>query len=207
MQLFSSTGLLQAILPEVASLAEESEPGTAAPIDNSTAWRRALAILDALKEPTFPLAMAALLQEAPGADLPEVIGQRWHLARAEIERMAWLLANKKSLMDAARQKWSQLQPLLVDAGAKELLEFYAAQAAVSLAERKDVEFCRAQMQRPIAELDPPPLLTGDDLIELGIPRGPVYARLLKAVRAAQLDGVVSDRAAALEMIARLQGEG
>jgi poly(A) polymerase len=206
-QLFSSTGLLRAILPEVAALVESNEFNTAAPADIPTPWRRTLAVFGALQNPTFPLAMAALLQEAPGADLAETIGQRWRLARAEIERMAWLLANKKSLADAAGQKWSQLQPLLVDAGAKELIEFYAAQAAVGLAERKDVEFCRDQMERPITELDPPPLLTGDDLIELGIPRGPVYAKLLKAVRAAQLDGVVSDREGALGMVARLQGEG
>ena len=172
-QLFSSTGLLQAILPKVAALVEKYESNTAAQADISTPWRRTLAVFGALQNPTFPLAVAALLQEAPGADLAETIGQRWRLARAEIERMAWLVANKNSLADAAGQRWSQLQPLLVDAGAKELLEFYAAQAAVSLAERKDVEFCRAQMQRPIAELDPPPLLTGDDLIDLGIPRAGV----------------------------------
>jgi poly(A) polymerase len=206
-QLFSSTGLLQAILPEVAALVEKNESNTAASIDIPTPWRRTLAVFGAFQNPTFPLAMAALLREATDANLAETIGKRWRLARAEIERMAWLLANKKSLADAAGQKWSQLQPRLVDAGAKELLEFCAAQAAVSLTDRKDVEFCRIQMERPITELDPPPLLTGDDLIGLGIPRGPVYAKLLKAVRAAQLDGVIGDRVGALEMVARLQGEG
>ncbi len=206
-QLLLSTGLLAAILPEVAAMVEQNESNTAAPTDISTPWRRTMAVFGAFQKPTFPLAMAALLQEALGASLPETIGQRWRLARAEIERMAWLLANKNSLADAARQKWSQLQPRLVDAGAKELLEFYAAQAVVGLAERKDVEFCRVQMERPIAELDPRPLLTGDDLIALGIPRGPVYAKLLKAVRAAQLDGVVNDREGALGMVARLNREG
>jgi poly(A) polymerase len=63
------------------------------------------------------------------------------------------------------------------------------------------------MERPITELDPPPLLTGDDLIALGIPRGPVYARLLRAVRAAQLDGAVSDREGAFGMVAKLNREG
>jgi poly(A) polymerase len=206
-QLLSSTGLLQAILPEVAALVEKYESNTVAPADISTPWRRTMAVFGAVQNPTFPLAMAALLQEAPGANLPETIGQRWRLARAEVERMAWLLAHKNSLADAAGQRWSQLQPLLVNPGAKELIEFYSAQAAVGLADQKDVEFCRDKMGQPNSELDPPPLLTGDDLIALGIPRGPVYAKLLMAVRAAQFDGVVSDRKGALGMVARLQGDG
>jgi hypothetical protein len=92
---------------------------------------------------------------------------------------------------------------LVHPGANELIAFHAAQAAVGEADPHDVEFCRTQLRRPSLELDPPALLTGDDLIELGIPRGPVYARLLKVVRAAQLDGLVANRTEALAMAQRL----
>ena len=64
-------------------------------------------------------------------------------------------------------------------------------------------FVARNWQRPTVELDPPALLSGDDLIGLGIPRGPVYARLLKAVRAAQLDGLVASRVDALAMAQQL----
>ena len=185
-ELLKATGLLQAILPDAAALGD-----------------RETTLLAAIEEPTFPLAMATLLNATPNADVAEAVSKRWRLARAETDRIAWLLANRRSLAGAAKQPWSQLQPLLVHPGANELIAFHAAQAAVGAADPHDVEFCRTQLQRPTLELDPPALLTGDDLIGLGIPRGPVYARLLKAVRAAQLDGLVASRTDALAMAQQL----
>jgi poly(A) polymerase len=186
-EMLKATGLLPAILPGAAGQLGERET----------------ALLAALDAPTFPLAMSVLLHAVPNADVAETVGQRWRLARAETERIAWLIANQRSLSGASTQPWSQLQPLLVRPGADELIAFHAARAAVGTADPHDVEFCRTQLQRPTLELDPPVLLTGDDLIGLGIPRGPVYARLLKAVRAAQLDGLLANRTEALALAQRL----
>jgi hypothetical protein len=48
----------------------------------------------------------------------------------------------------------------------------------------------AQVARPRPEIDPPPLLSGDDLLAAGVPAGrSIGAALLKA-RQLQLDGVV-----------------
>ncbi len=47
-------------------------------------------------------------------------------------------------------------------------------------------------------LDPPPLLTGDDLIALGFPPGKHLGRLLQQTRDAQLDGRLPDRDAAID---------
>jgi len=186
-EMLKATGLLQAILPAAAGQLGERET----------------ALLAALDEPTFPLAMSALLHAVPNTDIAETLGQRWRLARAETERIAWLIANQRSLSGASTQPWSQLQPLLVHPGADELIAFHAARAAAGTADPHDVEFCRIQLGRPTLELDPPALITGDDLIGLGIPRGPVYARLLKAVRAAQLDGLLANRTEALALAQRL----
>jgi hypothetical protein len=59
------------------------------------------------------------------------------------------------------------------------------------------------LSSPGEELNPPPLLTGDDLIRLGIPRGKIYQRLLQAQRDAQLDGVVETKAGAIELVKQL----
>ncbi len=53
----------------------------------------------------------------------------------------------------------------------------------------------------------PPLLSGDDLRGLGIPRGPVYARIMRALRTAQLDGQLSTREEAQAMAKALADEG
>ena len=45
--------------------------------------------------------------------------------------------------------------------------------------------------QPPDELNPPPLITGDDLIALGIPRGKIYSEsLLERTRDAQLDSQI-----------------
>ncbi|MCB9139789.1 MAG: CBS domain-containing protein [Caldilineaceae bacterium] len=48
-----------------------------------------------------------------------------------------------------------------------------------------------------------PALDGHDLAALGIPRGPVYARILSALRAARLDGEINSRAEEVEMARRI----
>jgi hypothetical protein len=113
------------------------------------------------------------------------------------------LENKQSLVAASHKRWSEVQPLLVADGAAELVALLAAKAHLKLAESSDVAFCQAQRLRPEEALDPPPLLDGQDLISLGIPRGPIFAKLLRAVRAAQLDGEIANRNDAIALAQQL----
>ena len=46
---------------------------------------------------------------------------------------------------------------------------------------------------PADRLDPPPLITGDDLRQLGWSPGPKFRQTLRKIRAAQLDGEISSR--------------
>jgi hypothetical protein len=50
------------------------------------------------------------------------------------------------------------------------------------------------------DLDPPPLLTGHDLTRKGLQPGPLFKRLLDALREAQLDGTVSNTKQAWELV-------
>ncbi len=56
-------------------------------------------------------------------------------------------------------------------------------------------------------LRPSPLITGDDLIGLGLAPGPGFARWLEAVYDAQLEGEVSSREEALGLAERLARGG
>ena len=59
------------------------------------------------------------------------------------------------------------------------------------------------VHRIAEKLDPPPLLTGNDLRSHGLTPGPDFKRLLEVLRQAQLDGRVHTRAEALELVDEL----
>ena len=52
-------------------------------------------------------------------------------------------------------------------------------------------------------LIPPPLVTGRDLIQLGLAPGPRFGELLEAVQTEQLEGRIVEREAALRHLKRL----
>ena len=78
---------------------------------------------------------------------------------------------------------------------------------VILEERvKTAVFCRSLLEQPRDVLDPPPLITGDDLLAHGVPSGPKYGILLKQARDAQLDKQIHTKAEALALVDRLTKE-
>lgn len=194
-ELLRQTGLLEPVLPELL------------PLVGAERWTRALRVLERLESPEFPLALAALLIDVG----PGEVARRWRLSNDESTRVHWLIEHQHSLRGARQRRWSQLQPLLVAPGVGDLLKLHAALAHAQLLEPAaealaDVEFCRARLAAPATELHPPPLVTGDDLVRLGVPRGPIYARLLQRVRAAQLDAEIATHAEALVLVERLLAE-
>ena len=84
-------------------------------------------------------------------------------------------------------------PLLAD-----LLRARAAQAEGSPAA---ATWFNAQSGRPRTEIDPPPLVTGADLIAAGVAPGPAMGETLALIRGRQLDGLITTREQALAMAA------
>jgi hypothetical protein len=56
-------------------------------------------------------------------------------------------------------------------------------------------------------LDPPPLLTGDDLIRAGVSPGPLLGALLGRIRVLQLDGILETSDDARRWIALREADG
>ncbi len=139
-------------------------------------------MLDALEDPSFPLALAALVHLLDDGPLLAGIGERLKLANAEIERAGWLAAHWQQLRDAQSLYWPRLQRLLVHPGGHDLVDLAAARAAAGVQSLADVEFCRRKLELPEAELNPPPLITGKDLINHGLSPGPEFQVLLNRVR-------------------------
>jgi poly(A) polymerase len=70
-----------------------------------------------------------------------------------------------------------------------------------------VEFCeRILRDTPPEELNPPPLVTGEDLIAMSLTPGPDFKRLLDAVREAQLEGRVRTKEEGMALVRELLRE-
>jgi tRNA nucleotidyltransferase/poly(A) polymerase len=195
-RLLHRTRLLSAILPEVALLGDASASA-------AEPWQQTLALLESLNEPTFALALAALLDGVDDSQFANTVGRRWRLARKDFERAAWLLKTRALLPLAGQVSWSRLQPALIHPGSKELLALGSAEAEIGLLDPAALELCLDLVDMSPSNLNPPPLITGQDLIAQGVPRGSAYARLLREVRDAQLDGSVTDKQQALAKVKEL----
>lgn len=193
-------------------------------------WDHVLHVLDLLGEnPSFPLAMAALLHdvgkprtvgrtpdrytfyghEHVGRRLARDIGLRLKLSNEERDRVEWLVEKHQVLSESRRMRPAKLKMLLVHKGIDELLALHRADAIASGRDCDHVEFAvrmRGEWDAS-GELAPPPLITGTDLLDMGIPQGPVYKTVLDKVREAQLDGTIRSRDEAVAMVQRVLAEG
>ncbi len=159
-------------------------------------WDRAVRVVESLpRGVSFPLAFAALLHEI-GKQATEQIADRLRLSTAEKTRVAWLVEKQNYLADAPTMRLSKLKPILVHPGISELLALHRADAVATGKSLESVEFCERMLRdTPPEELNPPPVLTGEDLIAMGMKPGPEFKRLLDAVREAQLEGRYEDEGA------------
>jgi poly(A) polymerase len=198
-RLLLGSGLAAVILPEIV------------PADDPARQRldKTLSVLERLGRPSFPSAMAALLYRHVDASGAEQVCRRWRLSNQQTDRVSWLVEHHATLRRAPQARWSAVQKMLVAAGAEDLLKLNeaAASAGCAVMSTAEIAWCRAKLAEPREVLDPPPLLTGDDLVGRGLPPGPVYGVLLQRVREAQLDGEIRTKAEAIELVERLLDEG
>ena len=173
MMLLDRFHLAPVVLPEVASIL----------------------LLTVLQEnASFELSMAEMLatpQDARRASL------RLKLANEERERIEWLVGKRGVLEKETRP--AKLKPLMVHPGFAELAALHRAECAESRID--EVLALRARWEAD-GTLNPPPLLTGDDLIADGMKPGPRFKTILERVRDAQLDGTITTREQAFDLARR-----
>jgi len=192
LRLLEETRLLEVLLPEVASLAR--------PHGDRSGWEATLGVLERLVTDSFPLALAAMLHRAGDRALAVAVGRRWRLANKETDRTAWLLEHAPVIATASVSPWPAVQRLLVSDGIESLL---ALREAIAGADDPQLHFCRRKLALPVDQLNPPPLIGGDDLIAHGIPPGRRIGRLLERIRDAQLLRQVASRDEAFALVDQL----
>ncbi|MCO6044240.1 CCA tRNA nucleotidyltransferase [Aeoliella sp. ICT_H6.2] len=183
LSLLRSTGLESYVLPETTSLAGEP-------------WQQLSVRLGRLEGASFALVLAVMLAEIGDVRAAESISDRWKLANRDADRTDWLLNHLPIGLAADTTPWPQLQRVLIHEGAAELVALVAAQQG---ADSQSVVRCREKLALPAAELNPPPLVTGADLIAAGLQPGPQFGELLERIRDAQLEGKIATRDEALAL--------
>lgn len=121
-----------------------------------------------------------------GLSLASSLQSAWRLTNDQRDRINWISANWQKLASANKQRWSEIQPLLIHAGAQSALDV----ATAIVGSTEGIQFCQQRLRWPADKLDPPSLIDGRGLIELGIHPGPKFKDLLVAIRTAQLDGQI-----------------
>jgi poly(A) polymerase len=138
---------------------------------------------------SFALAFAAFLLPV-GRSVAGAIARRLKLSNDEKDRIEWLVANRAGLRNASNLKPSARHSYLTHPGTSDLLALIRAEGRF-----EDAEFCTHLLRTtPREVLDPPPLLTGDDLVRLGWKPGPKFKTALDEIRRRQLDGELMSRA-------------
>ena len=220
LRLLERSGLLQAVLPEVAAM--RGVPQDAEFHPEGDVWTHVQSLFDHLDEPSAELAWGALLHdigkpatlvradrlrfhghEAVGANMAAAICGRLQMSNQTRKRVCTLVADHLRIDHVRQMRPSTLMRLLREPHFPELLQLHRADCLASHGTLDLYEFCQAQLaQLKKEQLRPPALLTGRDLIALGLQPGPRFKEILAAVEDAQLEGQIDSYPAALRFVRR-----
>ncbi len=152
-------------------------------------------------EASYSAALAAWLldRSEPGDEPPMDRALRWSRALLLSNTDQHGLCRSLEIHETLSSSWSSLGI----AAQKRLAaqpEFDQALMILQASDRHAFDDVRRRVQELArTDLAPPPLITGDDLIDLGLPPGPAFRSVLDAVYDAQLEGGLGSRADALAL--------
>ena len=221
--------LLQEILPEVSSMKGVRQPENFHP--EGDVFVHTLLCLSKLapvpeqgmERPSWTLAMGILLHdigktitfeeldrirfnlhEKVGADMTAKICDRLKTSNAEKDRIVWLVLKHLYFKDAQKMRLSKLKRLLAEEGYPELAELCRIDALASSGDLSDYHYCQEMFSKlSHEEVKPKPLITGHDLIDMGLKPGPVFKDILMKIEDEQLEGNLTTKEEAIEMVRSL----
>ncbi len=165
---------------------------------SATQIRAAGTLLGLLPESAdFELAFAAMVADRPITEIHE-IARSLTFSNDQREDVAWLVEHQADLDDPVAIPLAKLKRLMAYRAFGGLRDL----ALARWVGRPDTVSRRAALEArlaaiPPAEIQPPPLVTGDDLAARGVPPGPVYKDILEALYTRQLNDELLSRATAL----------
>ena len=216
-ELMTGTELLREILPEVDRLQGVEQPPLFHP--EGDVWQHTLMMLELLPRngelaSNRQLAWSVLLHDVgkavtrtedekgvhfyghvrSGEEIADDIMQRLRFSRADREVITNLIHYHMVFMNVQKMRKGRLKRFLRMPDFDLHLELHRLDCLASHNKLDNYEFCRNQLQHLDEEdLHPPRLLTGDDLLALGIAPGKVMGEILRVLDNAQLEGTIATR--------------
>lgn len=218
--LLDASGLLHQILPEMEALKGCEQPPQFHP--EGDVWVHTRLMLSMLPENTStPLLLSVLFHdiakpatysfdpaegrirfsghEKVGAQMTEGILTRLRFPRRDIDATVEAVSNHMAFKDVQKMRVSRLKRFLARPTISDELALHRIDCASSNGDLSNYTFLNRKLEEfSQAPLIPPPLLTGRDLLELGLAPGPGFKAVLEEAQSRQLEGALSTRDAALE---------
>ncbi len=219
-ELLDETNLLEQVLPEIKKMQGVEQPPQYHP--EGDVWIHTLMLLEGLpagcsetlalgallhdvgKPPTFRVAPDRIRFDGHaeiGTKMAEEICHRFRLSNEDTEQVLSLVANHMRFGDVMKMKESTLKRFFRLPKFEEQLELHRLDCSSSHRDLSLYDFAREKFHTlPAEEIRPTPLITGADLIAAGYQPGPLFKDLLTAVEDAQLDGSISTKEEAMELV-------
>jgi poly(A) polymerase len=217
LELLEASDLLRVILPEVAAMKGVAQPPEFHP--EGDVFTHVRLMLEALPaEPDIVLAFAVLLHDVGkpptfavgpdrirfhehdvvGAELTRRILTRLRFPNATIDQVETCVREHMRLRHVQEMRPAKLKRILARATFPAELELHRLDCQASHGSLANYEFLKRQASElPPEVVRPPRLVTGQDLLALGIPAGPELGQLLKEIEERQLDEQLTSRDEAL----------
>ncbi len=224
LELMKETGLLAVILPEIAVMDGVEQPPQFHP--EGDVLEHTLLLFDHLDGPSPELALGALLhdvgkpptfEEGPdrirfpshakvGAEMAREIARRLRLSNDSALRVVGLVENHMRFLDVQRMKISTLKRFLRLPHFDEHLALHRADCLASNGRLDNWQYASEKREEfGEEELQPPRLVDGRDLMQLGWEAGPALGRELRRLEEMQLEGEIRTREEALAEARRRRG--
>jgi putative nucleotidyltransferase with HDIG domain len=224
LDLLDASRLLAEVLPEVTALKGCEQPPQFHPEGDVFVHTRIMLELlapevpdsvflsvlfhDIGKPPTFSVDETGRIRfsghDAIGAEMTREVMQRLRFPNEEIDRVVAAVANHMVFKDVTKMRVSRLKRFMARPDFDREIELHRVDCASSHGDLSNVDFLRQKAEEFASEpLIPPALVTGRDLIALGLKPGPIFKEILDAVETAQLEKQVTTREEALELVAQI----
>ena len=223
LDLLDQSGLLVHVLPDIAALHGVEQPPQWHP--EGDVFEHTRLMLTKIREPDLNLALGVLFHdvgkkptakvdehgrirfnehESVGAHMAERIMTDLRYDNKTIETVRELVQHHMQFKDVMRMKQSTLKKMMGRETFPTELELHRIDCESSHGDVSNYVYLKQALETMAPEeIHPPKLITGNDLIAMGLRPGKEVGRILEHVSNAQLENVVQTRAEALALARKL----